>query len=186
MAISRERYTASFFGVSLSPPKAAGNASVVVDGHGNDKLDARTIRCYEELRFTRPEDREFYQQNMYGDAGALERKVEGENSGGSDVPHSVHDARERIESGNVIITSAIHNDAVIGSPSAEKIRDMSVPVLLVMTLTSDIISFRVSYMSKKKPTAPAKAFERPLYYHPIRSFSTRLELYSSRHSVPVR
>uniref|UniRef100_A0AAV1VH79 Uncharacterized protein n=1 Tax=Peronospora matthiolae TaxID=2874970 RepID=A0AAV1VH79_9STRA len=68
MAISRERYTASFFGVSLSPPKAAGNASVVVDGHGNDNLDARTTRCYEELRFTRPDDREFFQQNMYGTA----------------------------------------------------------------------------------------------------------------------
>eukprot|EP00644_Phytophthora_capsici_P001254 jgi/Phyca11/562676/estExt2_Genewise1.C_PHYCAscaffold_100091 len=67
MASDRESFTASFFGVSCLAPQAKGeSSSSVVGGCGTNEVGARKINCYEELRFERPEDREFYQRKMYG------------------------------------------------------------------------------------------------------------------------
>ncbi|CAH0481281.1 unnamed protein product [Peronospora belbahrii] len=63
MALNREPYAASFFGVSLSAPEAAGKSSFAVDEYSKG---TRKISCYEELRFKRSEDREFYQRRIYG------------------------------------------------------------------------------------------------------------------------
>ncbi|KAI9908999.1 hypothetical protein PsorP6_014469 [Peronosclerospora sorghi] len=68
MATNRASYAGAFFGVSLLPPKAKGLA--IGDLKGSDTKDCATrhLSCYEELRFKRPEDREFYQRKMYGTA----------------------------------------------------------------------------------------------------------------------
>lgn len=52
---------------SVSPcPKAKDDSSLRPGDSGGIKRVGRTMSCYEELRFKRPEDREFYQQRMYG------------------------------------------------------------------------------------------------------------------------
>ncbi|KAE9130311.1 hypothetical protein PF007_g4551 [Phytophthora fragariae] len=66
MASNRDAYPAVFFGVCLSVPKAKGGSSPAPDDSESGKCDERRMSCYEELRFERPEDREFYQQRMYG------------------------------------------------------------------------------------------------------------------------
>ncbi|GMF13844.1 unnamed protein product [Phytophthora lilii] len=66
MASKKESYTSSFFGVSLSAPKAKGK--IDSDECGDNDVQARKVNCYEELRFERPEDRAFYQRRMYGTA----------------------------------------------------------------------------------------------------------------------
>ncbi|POM61860.1 hypothetical protein PHPALM_29064 [Phytophthora palmivora] len=68
MSSNQESYTASFFGVSLCAPMAKGKSKISIDKRGDHDRDTRKISCYEELRFERPEDREFYQQKMYGTA----------------------------------------------------------------------------------------------------------------------
>ncbi|CAI5737805.1 unnamed protein product [Hyaloperonospora brassicae] len=68
MTSSRKLYTASFFGVSLAPPIAADKTSAAAVKCGSGESGTRNVSCYEELRFGRPEDREFYQQKMYGTA----------------------------------------------------------------------------------------------------------------------
>ncbi|CAI5711049.1 unnamed protein product [Peronospora effusa] len=68
MASNRESYAASFFGVSLSVPKAIEKASPAVYECSSNDLEIRKINCYEELRFKRSEDREYYQRRMYGTA----------------------------------------------------------------------------------------------------------------------
>ncbi|OWZ24393.1 hypothetical protein PHMEG_000573 [Phytophthora megakarya] len=73
MASNRELYAASFFGVSLSVPKAKGKSSSAVDECGDSDVDTRQASCYEELRFERPVDREVYQQKMYGTAFVPQR-----------------------------------------------------------------------------------------------------------------
>ncbi|KAE9031700.1 hypothetical protein PR001_g10942 [Phytophthora rubi] len=64
MASNKDSCTASFFGVSLCAPMAEGEADAAVNENNADA--GRKINCYEELRFERPEDREFYQRRMYG------------------------------------------------------------------------------------------------------------------------
>ncbi|KAG7377985.1 hypothetical protein PHYPSEUDO_010718 [Phytophthora pseudosyringae] len=66
MALNRESYTDSFFGVSRLVSNAKGTSSSSIDECGENDLDARKINCYEELHFERPEDREFFQRKMYG------------------------------------------------------------------------------------------------------------------------
>ncbi|KAJ8563961.1 hypothetical protein ON010_g7387 [Phytophthora cinnamomi] len=66
MASKRDTYPAVFFGVSLSAPKAKGESSPAPDNSDDGECEAKRMNCYEELRFDRPEDREFYQKRMYG------------------------------------------------------------------------------------------------------------------------
>ncbi|KAJ8550547.1 hypothetical protein ON010_g10522 [Phytophthora cinnamomi] len=61
---TKELIPASYFGVSLCAPVAEGNAESTFDEYIN--AERRRVHCYEELRFERPEDREFYQRRMYG------------------------------------------------------------------------------------------------------------------------
>ncbi|KAL4140051.1 hypothetical protein PRNP1_013152 [Phytophthora ramorum] len=68
IALNRESYAASFFGVSLSAPKSKEKANPDSDEYISDEPKTREINCYEKLRFERPKDREFYQQRMYGTA----------------------------------------------------------------------------------------------------------------------
>lgn len=65
MASNRHAYPAVFLSVSPAP-KAKDDSSLRPGDSGGIKRVGRTMSCYEELRFKRPEDREFYQQRMYG------------------------------------------------------------------------------------------------------------------------
>ncbi|ETO79924.1 hypothetical protein F444_05428 [Phytophthora nicotianae P1976] len=62
MIANKGSFPASFFGVSLAAPKAIGTVNGCAD------VESRMMNCYEELRFQRPEDRDFYQRRMYGTA----------------------------------------------------------------------------------------------------------------------
>ncbi|KAL4159911.1 hypothetical protein PRNP1_000484 [Phytophthora ramorum] len=63
MASAKNSFDSSFFGVSLSIPKAKeDNCSTVDECAGG----VHKMSCYEKLEFERPEDRDFYQRRMYG------------------------------------------------------------------------------------------------------------------------
>ncbi|KAG7377782.1 hypothetical protein PHYPSEUDO_011037 [Phytophthora pseudosyringae] len=64
MSADKDSFAASFFGVSLVAPKAKGTVSPAVEKCAD--MEGRHMNCYEELCFERPEDRDFYQQRMYG------------------------------------------------------------------------------------------------------------------------
>ncbi|KAF4045916.1 hypothetical protein GN244_ATG01749 [Phytophthora infestans] len=68
MAVDRESYAASFFGVSREAPKAKREPRSVYGECDETDHDTRKMNCYEELSFERPEDREFYQRKLYGTA----------------------------------------------------------------------------------------------------------------------
>ncbi|KAF4037136.1 hypothetical protein GN244_ATG10743 [Phytophthora infestans] len=66
MIANMELFTTSFSGVSLAAPKAKETNSRTAEVSA--LVGGRMMNCYEELRFQRPEDREFYQRHMYGAA----------------------------------------------------------------------------------------------------------------------
>ncbi|GMF63782.1 unnamed protein product [Phytophthora fragariaefolia] len=64
MALNKDLFSDSFFGVSICSPRTEGSADSAANG--SDDGERANINCYEQLRFERPEDREFYQRQMYG------------------------------------------------------------------------------------------------------------------------